>query len=61
MDKKKVGEAFYAWVRDSVAQLETEFQVGRLLVYYTAWTIDQGRKPTKDERRKTKAVASRVM
>ena len=48
MDKKKAGEAFYAWVRDSVAQLETEFQVGRLLVYYTAWTIDQGRKPTKE-------------
>jgi 3-oxocholest-4-en-26-oyl-CoA dehydrogenase alpha subunit len=48
MDKKKVGEAFFSWVRDSVAQLEIEFQIGRLLVYYTAWTIDQGRIPTKE-------------
>jgi alkylation response protein AidB-like acyl-CoA dehydrogenase len=48
MEKKKGGEAFYSWVRDSVAQLETEFHIGRLMVYYTAWTIDQGRKPSKE-------------
>ena len=48
MDKKKVGEEFYAWVRDSMAQLEIEFHIGRLLVYYTAWTIDQGRRPSKE-------------
>lgn len=48
LDKKKVGDAFYAWVRDAIAQLEIEFNVGRLLVYYTAWTIDQGRMPTKE-------------
>jgi 3-oxocholest-4-en-26-oyl-CoA dehydrogenase alpha subunit len=48
MDRRRVGEAFYSWVRDSIAQLETEFQIGRLMVYYTAWTIDQGRKPSKE-------------
>ena len=48
MDKKKAGEAFYSWVRDSIAQLEIEFNIGQLLVYYTAWTIDQGRKPSKE-------------
>ncbi len=48
LDRKKCGEAFYQWVRDSVAQMEIEFNVGRLLVYYTAWTIDQGKKPSKE-------------
>jgi len=48
MDKRKTGGAFHAWVRDSLAQLDIEFNVGRLLVYYTAWTIDQGRKPSKE-------------
>ena len=48
MDPRSVGESFYAWVRDSVAQLEIEFQIGRLLVYYTAWTTDQGRKPSRE-------------
>jgi alkylation response protein AidB-like acyl-CoA dehydrogenase len=48
MDKKGAGEGFYSWVRDSMAQLETEFQIGRLLVYHTAWTVDQGRKPSKE-------------
>jgi len=48
MEKKKVGEAYYAWVRDSLAQVEVEFNIGRLLVYYTAWTIDQGKKPSKE-------------
>jgi alkylation response protein AidB-like acyl-CoA dehydrogenase len=32
-------------VRDKLAQLEIEFQVGRLLVYHVAWVIDQGRIP----------------
>ncbi|MBW2096386.1 MAG: acyl-CoA dehydrogenase family protein [Deltaproteobacteria bacterium] len=32
-------------VRDRLAQLEIEFQVGRLLVYHVAWVIDQGRIP----------------
>ena len=27
--------------RDQVAQLEIEYNVGRLLCYYTAWMIDQ--------------------
>ncbi len=48
MDRKKVGEGYYSWVRDSLAQLEIEFNIGRLLVYYTAWTIDQGKKPSKE-------------
>lgn len=37
---------FYFWAKDQVAQLEIEFNIGRLLCYYTAWTIDQGRQPT---------------
>lgn len=36
----------YAWIRDTMAQIETEYQVGRLMCYQTAWIIDQGRKPT---------------
>jgi alkylation response protein AidB-like acyl-CoA dehydrogenase len=36
----------YAWIRDTMAQLEIEFQVGRLMCYQTAWIIDQGKKPT---------------
>jgi len=32
-------------VRDKLAQLEIEFQVGRLLIYNSAWVIDQGRIP----------------
>lgn len=32
--------------RDAVAQLEIEYQAGRLLCYHTAWMIDQGKKPT---------------
>lgn len=46
MDKDDRGGGFYHWVRDSMAQLEIEFQIGRLLCYYTAWIIDQGKKPT---------------
>ncbi len=42
------GQEFYFWAKDAMAQLETEFQIGRLLCYYTAWTIDQGRTPTKE-------------
>jgi 3-oxocholest-4-en-26-oyl-CoA dehydrogenase alpha subunit len=38
----------YNWVIDSVAQIEVEFNVGRLLCYYTAWSIDMGRKPTSE-------------
>jgi alkylation response protein AidB-like acyl-CoA dehydrogenase len=36
----------YARARDTLAQLEIEYHAGRLLCYQTAWTIDQGRKPT---------------
>jgi alkylation response protein AidB-like acyl-CoA dehydrogenase len=32
-------------VRNAIATLETEFNVGRLLCYYVAWTIDQGKVP----------------
>lgn len=46
MDPDRCEPGFYPWVRDSMAQLEIEFQAGRLLCYYTAWIIDQGRKPT---------------
>ena len=44
--KDGFGPEFYSWVRDSLAQLEIEFSVGRLLCYYTAWNIDQGRQPS---------------
>ncbi|MBW2370605.1 MAG: acyl-CoA dehydrogenase family protein [Deltaproteobacteria bacterium] len=37
---------FLEWVKDQMAQLEVDFQTGRLLCYYTAWIIDQGQKPT---------------
>lgn len=37
---------FYAWARDAMAQLEIERSVGRLLCYYIAWIIDQGRSPS---------------
>ena len=32
-------------IRDRLAQLEIEFQVGKLLIYHVAWVIDQGRIP----------------
>jgi len=46
MDMGNRGEAFNTWVRDEMAQLEIEQNVGRLLCYRTAWLIDQGKKPT---------------
>ena len=46
MDKDSKRGEFYSWVRDSIAQLEIEYNIGRLLCYYTAWVIDQGKKPT---------------
>jgi len=45
MDKDRDRE-FYSWVRDQIAQLEIEYNVGRLLCYYTAWVVDQGQKPS---------------
>jgi len=39
-------DEFYYWVRDQMAQLEIEYNAGRLLCYYTAWIVDQGRKPS---------------
>lgn len=39
-DKRKSG--FYAWARDRAAKLATEFHIGRLLCYNTAWMVDQG-------------------
>lgn len=46
LDKEKDGSAFSSWAKDQMALLETAFTAGRLLCYYTAWTVDQGRKPT---------------
>lgn len=46
LDKDRCDPGYYHWVRDSMAQLEVEFQAGRLLCYYTAWIVDQGKKPT---------------
>lgn len=40
----------YLWedprIRNTLATLETEFSIGRLLCYHVAWTIDQGKVPT---------------
>jgi len=41
----KTGE-YYAWVMDCMAQLEIEFNLGRLMCYNIAWIIDQGEIPT---------------
>jgi len=43
MGRGKEDPSFYAWVTDMMAQLETEYQAGRLLCYYTAWCVDQGK------------------
>ena len=36
----------YSWARDAVAQLEIEYQAGRLLCYRMAWSVDQGVLPS---------------
>jgi alkylation response protein AidB-like acyl-CoA dehydrogenase len=41
-----VKETSSSWARDEMAQMEIEYNVGRLLCYHTAWIIDQRRKPT---------------
>ncbi len=46
LNKDDVSGEFYFWARDSIAQLEIEFNISRLLCYYTSWVIDQGKKPT---------------
>lgn len=46
IDRNALPVEEYAEIRDIMAQLETEFHVGRLLCYNTAWIIDQGKKPT---------------
>lgn len=46
MDRSGTNAAYYSWVRDQIAQVEIEFNAGRLLCYSTAWTIDQGRPAT---------------
>jgi 3-oxocholest-4-en-26-oyl-CoA dehydrogenase alpha subunit len=46
LGKEGLGAERYSWARDALAQLEVEFNIGRLLCYYTAWTIDQDRQPT---------------
>jgi alkylation response protein AidB-like acyl-CoA dehydrogenase len=37
---------FCGWVKDQVAQVEIEYNIGRLLCYRTAWMIDSGKRPT---------------
>jgi len=32
-------------IRDKLAELQVEFEVGRLLIYRVAWVLDQGRAP----------------
>lgn len=37
---------YYSWIRDTVAQLEIEYHVGRLLCYQIAWLIDRDNLPS---------------
>jgi alkylation response protein AidB-like acyl-CoA dehydrogenase len=39
---------FYSWAKDQVAQLEIAYHAGRLLCYYTAWIVDQNRRPSSE-------------
>jgi 3-oxocholest-4-en-26-oyl-CoA dehydrogenase alpha subunit len=48
---------FLYWIRDAFARLETEFTIGRLLCYQTAWMIDQG-KPMSSQAALCKALCS---
>jgi len=48
IDKDQRGKDYYYWVRDSMAKLEIEYQIGRLFCYHTAWLIDQGKKPSSE-------------
>lgn len=43
MSPSDMEQGAYPLARDQIAQLEIEYNVGRLLCYYTAWMIDQGR------------------
>lgn len=43
MDKSESRAALYRHMRDAMAQLEIEYQAGRLLCYYTGWCLDQGK------------------
>ena len=46
MKEEGGNDPLYHWARDQVAQLEVEFNAGRMLCYYTAWLVDQGVKPS---------------
>jgi len=37
-----------ALIRDKMAEFDIEFEIGRLLCYHVAWTIDQGRSPNRE-------------
>ncbi len=42
---RKAGLNKVDWIRRKLAQLEAEFEVGRLLVYRVAWMLSQGKVP----------------
>ncbi len=44
--KEEKDAAFVQWVRDAFAHIEIDFNVGRLLCYYTAWMLDQKQNPS---------------
>ena len=46
LEKAEKEKLFYIWVRDQIAQLEIEFQIGKLMCYNTAWMVDQGQIPS---------------
>ncbi|OPY92836.1 MAG: Acryloyl-CoA reductase (NADH) [Syntrophaceae bacterium PtaU1.Bin231] len=43
MNRDQEDPEFYSWVKQAMGQLETEFSAGRLLCYYTAWLLEQGK------------------
>ena len=43
MNGGKEDPEFYAWVKQAMGQLEVEFNAGRLLCYYTAWLVGEGK------------------
>jgi len=59
MDPETTDPGFRAWVRDTAAQLEIEYTIGRLMCYQTAWTIDQ-KKPATIQAAMGKAFCTQV-
>jgi len=59
MDPETTDPGLHAWVRDTAAQLEIEYTIGRLMCYQTAWTADQ-KKPATIQAAMGKAFCTQV-